>query len=822
MTLRAIGAMVLAMAVSGAAAAAELKDCNVQVRLDKAAGRSAESLGDLTLELQVRGGQWQKEWVLARGLNQGRHTGRITGVATDAGATTLTVELRVKPDLWVGGGRGNYTIALKPAAGGFDASYTGTFTVTDEAKPMAPLRRAFRPQAEPGEGMPDELRRVLGAGPKQPDAPAAADARVLQVSGKATVTVRDPWPGIVKDFVPVEPGEHPRLIFRRSEMETLRKNAQTPEGKAIMERALSILEYRAHNGNFKFDSWPAIGYGFAWQMTGEQKYADRAREIIDAKFFQRAAQGGQDIHHAPQLQGLALAFDLCYDAWDAEFRRRCIDEIWQRTQECHTGTFGGSGMGGTNWAYWSNHNGIRAAAAGLGALVLLGEKDSAGRVFGDDVREIALVSAYDQRGWLEDGCGGGQWFMEGVFYKGMTMVRGLSHFLHAYAKVTGQKINTPGLRDDLIVGYFLEAEPGKLFGQTSGIDEDDLVEVIWTIGLSEVPAGAMPGVKWLLERNVGLQGNKTFGLARSPYAPYLMACYPFDVQARPPAECFPWISPDPVNGHWVFRNAYKDKDDILLTWNLLSGVRASCHYERVGNPAEWLMWGLGQQWLKGTYHPAIKGKEGLLNKDVSGPKTLAWQAADRVAVMKFDVAPAYMPQLMRPKGSKASWDDLAKQAKAQAAAFYPPWRGGLADHGIRGTRHVAVDFSGASGAPMLLVIVEDLAVKESADAQPRPAEFTWALPWAGGTVTADGQMLKVTKGNATLSGVVVGGTPMAKGAYQVAGGRLVAVLTLQTGEVPRMKVEGDAANARITVGQRVVLYDGTGIRCQTVGKQQGP
>lgn len=816
--LTALAAM--AMALPGLAA--ELKDCNVQITLYGAAGRSADSRTDLTLEFQVRGGQWQKDWVLARGMTQGRHTGKITNITTDAGTTVLTVELRVKPDLWVGGGRGNYTIALKPdATGRLDSTYTGNFIVTTEPKPVAPPRRAFRPDPQPGEGMPEELRRVLGRGANQPGGAKApdppADGESFPVTGKAAVTVRDPWPGVVKEFVPPEPGEHPRLIFRKSEIETLRKNAQTPEGKAIMERALSILEYRAHNDSYKFDCWPAIGYGFAWQMTGDRKYAQRAQEIIQQKFFARGAMGGQDIHHAPQLQGLALTFDLCYDAWDAEFRRKCIDEIWQRTQECHTGTFGGSGMGGTNWAYWSNHNGIRAAAAGLGALVLLGEKDSSGRVFGDDVREIALVSAYDQRGWLEDGCGGGQWFMEGVFYKGMTMVRGLSHFLHAYAKVTGQKINTPGLRDDLIVGYFLEAEPGKLFGQTSSIDDDDLVEVIWTIGLSEVPAGAMPGVKWLLERNVGLQGSKTFGLARSPYAPYLMACYPFDVQAKPPAECFPWISPDPVNGHWVFRNTYTDKNDILLTWNLLSGVRGSCHYERVGNAAEWMMWGLGQQWFKGRYHPAIKGKETLINKDVSGPKTLSWQAADRVAVMKFDVAPAYMPQLTRPKGSKASWDELARQAKAQAAAFYPPWRGGLADHGIRGTRHVAVDFSGASGAPMLLVIVEDLQVKDSADAQPKPAEFTWTLPVVGASVAADGQTFKVSKGTATLSGVVLGGTPTAKGAYQVDGGKLVAVLTLQAGEAPKMQTEGDAGNAKITVGKRAVQFDGKELRL-TAGK----
>ena len=92
---------------------------------------------------------------------------------------------------------------------------------------------------------------------------------------------------------------------------------------------------------------------------------------------------------------------------------------------------------------------------------------------------------------------------------------------------------------------------------------------------------------WWRTRNVGFQGNKTFGLERGCYAPYLMTFYPFDVEEKPPAESFRWISPDPVNGHWVFRPVWKDGNDVLLTWNMLTHARGSCHYERTGPPLEW-------------------------------------------------------------------------------------------------------------------------------------------------------------------------------------------------------------------------------------------
>ena len=37
-----------------------------------------------------------------------------------------------------------------------------------------------------------------------------------------------PWFVPVEDFEPPQPGEHPRLLFRRSDLPALRKKAETP------------------------------------------------------------------------------------------------------------------------------------------------------------------------------------------------------------------------------------------------------------------------------------------------------------------------------------------------------------------------------------------------------------------------------------------------------------------------------------------------------------------------------------------------------------------------------------------------------------------
>ena len=61
-------------------------------------------------------------------------------------------------------------------------------------------------------------------------------AGLLLMSNNVVNAGDGPWPAPVKGFVPPEPGEHPRLLFRRSDLPQLRKRAQTPEGKAILKR----------------------------------------------------------------------------------------------------------------------------------------------------------------------------------------------------------------------------------------------------------------------------------------------------------------------------------------------------------------------------------------------------------------------------------------------------------------------------------------------------------------------------------------------------------------------------------------------------------
>ena len=125
---------------------------------------------------------------------------------------------------------------------------------------------------------------------------------VLSISASA----QEPWPKEIAGHVALQPGEHPRLFFRRSDLAELRQRAETPEGQAILKRLREVLNggdggsmpenlgvqgQVNQDGSGEFAKDPAgrtytishvAGYGFLYQITGEKKYADLGREAMDA------------------------------------------------------------------------------------------------------------------------------------------------------------------------------------------------------------------------------------------------------------------------------------------------------------------------------------------------------------------------------------------------------------------------------------------------------------------------------------------------------------------------------------------------------------
>jgi len=176
----------------------------------------------------------------------------------------------------------------------------------------------------------------------------------VSTSFDTQIHAQESWPERINGFDAPQPGEHPRLLFRESELPRLREISATQDGQALLKRLREQLNGRDGNtmpehynpvvgpadsdgtgdfhktaplGSYTFSHM--AGYGFLFQITGEQKYADLAYQC-----FEKAMEGYRDrdrryafkapygaLRAGPVLGWTAIGFDLCYDGWDESKRK---------------------------------------------------------------------------------------------------------------------------------------------------------------------------------------------------------------------------------------------------------------------------------------------------------------------------------------------------------------------------------------------------------------------------------------------------------------------------------------------------------------------
>ena len=145
--------------------------------------------------------------------------------------------------------------------------------------------------------------------------------RSARREGKAEAELLPPLKAPPAGFEPVRPGEHPRILFRQSDLPALREKAKTPFGKAALA-----------NMN------DAVGLGVKYQLTGDKKYAEQSREfverLLEGDYSVARAPGSHHgmLHWAAVWEQPAVAYDLCYDAWAPDFRKRVETFLWLWTR----------------------------------------------------------------------------------------------------------------------------------------------------------------------------------------------------------------------------------------------------------------------------------------------------------------------------------------------------------------------------------------------------------------------------------------------------------------------------------------------------------
>jgi len=303
-------AVVLGAAISSVAPAAEDLKLDLVLRGAVFGGeRPGESDPALLIDVGREGDQWSRAWGIARSFNVAHHVGRVESAEVTGETVKLSLAMLIHGDAWVKGGRAQYDISLKRGEGG---ALTGEFT------------GVFRGEA---------------------------------VRGVAYGSISAQREAVVEGVQPVQPGEHPRILFRKHELPALRQRAQTPLGKA----ALAKME----------DGGP-VGLGVKHQLTGDEAYAERAIPLVEELIAKGLYTNQFGVNVGDRAQQVAIAYDCCYDVWPADVKRKVeVYLAWATTVIF----FAQDQMSrGINWHVCSNWSAPVYTGAGFAGLALWGEK----------------------------------------------------------------------------------------------------------------------------------------------------------------------------------------------------------------------------------------------------------------------------------------------------------------------------------------------------------------------------------------------------------------------------------------------------------------
>ena len=319
---------------------------------------------DVTLRLTRVEGEWVEAWARIEGEPPVWHRAHVTRSAGDA-ATGLRAsvqvhflpraERNVRTAMLEGGfpgGTATYQLDMEPIAADpirdrprLSGTYRGTI---DPANPATLNADGWTPAPPPPPPPPaeddelgvdpegdDDAGDQLPPVPAAPPPPTPRDANTpprlttlapspVQGHAAAVVIPHAPAPSLEPRFVP---GEHPRLFFRKADLDTLRRSAATPAAQRLLADLRVTLDrerlgFRGRDGQapgYGQAMW-AAGYGLLYQLTGDDAMADRSRRLVESALFTPHAYG--EYHGPPMfILGTAIAYDLWYHAWPEDFRR---------------------------------------------------------------------------------------------------------------------------------------------------------------------------------------------------------------------------------------------------------------------------------------------------------------------------------------------------------------------------------------------------------------------------------------------------------------------------------------------------------------------
>jgi hypothetical protein len=441
----------------------------------------------------------------------------------------------------------------------------------------------------------------------------------------------------------------------------------------------------------------------AYVLTGARADADRTLAAI-RHLAPLPAAGSLDW----SARGLAvsLAYDACFDAWDAAARQEVAGLLVQIARTLATFDSPAAGQ--------NNHQGITQGIRALCDLAVSGEDPGVTADFESARSKLFdYLSDYGDQGWYHEGFG--YMTYASTFW---------APALLAIQNVTGEKpFDGPFANlariphtyyTDVIARPVQDDDGVTRFGAKLSWNDDrkTIDGVGMNLMLGCAPREELGALRFQWERLIGQQGDRSFGRGTGGLV-WGILYYPSETPEQDPDPTWARTVVDTKQGAALFRNGLRGADDIVLgVYAKQFGFR---HVHSQNDAGSWRLLGLGGGW-------SVGGGEAKPNA--------AYQS---VVVMRApDVPPIGVPlDQPLPPGYQDPVERTTGTGKLTGSAVRGDGSGSVtmdltANMQIPvAQRAIAVDYSGRSGAPALLAFRERYAAHPQAGT--RPQAWDWTL-----------------------------------------------------------------------------------------------
>ncbi|MFA5262999.1 MAG: hypothetical protein WC378_04175 [Opitutaceae bacterium] len=613
-------------------------------------------------------------------------------------------------------------------------------------------------------------------------------------------------------------GIHPRLFFGPEDLPGLLSRVKTPQGDAIVGRldaTLAAPSQASHLG-YMAGGW-AVRHAILGDDQAAAKALDLAEEAARAALAlpssAKSRQSADLLPCASAAVGISIAYDLCHNAWPVDRRIALSRSLFSLATKLIAGSDKIRNQQPTH------ETAIIHAAIGIASLAVASDPGAP-----TEAAAFARIARVQVGRYLED-LGDRGWPREGFGNLRYAIGNGVGSFLLAWRRMQGEDLVTPTPARwwaSLYATILLPPDPASkdsppelaYFGQAQTTSAG-IPGPRWELGpyrggdmaavLAFSDSASRAALQWTFDHCLGQKGDRSYDIVKPTDALFALLGLPASESSLDPAIVLGRTWADARTGVFLFRNQWSDSLDSLAA---ITANQRPLPIRSFADAGSFRLLALGGHWAVQREKDAADLASSSREREnvVVIPGTHGWQGGKVIRSSE------------QPDGSGAVSIDLDATYTVSPVGTSPSLLDPTQDLGIRAQRAWLVDYSGTCGAPVLMVVVDQirngptrrwLMHTEEHDVKLHPDGFE--LQAANGStlratiIVPVKPKLRVDRGEWTDTLAIDGD------------GDFFVVMTVQPKDTaaPIPKREGEEGlGTTVRLGECVIRYDGHGVAIQ--------